>query len=88
MSAARARDASSVPDLIRMLGSDDPGERLVAIRTLERLTGTDRGYDHAASEAARREAVRRWETWYASTGAGVPGAAGGPAPTASENADP
>lgn len=64
--AARERDASAIPDLIRALESDDPAVRLFAIRALERVTGETRGYDHAAPESRRREAVDRWAAWHGS----------------------
>lgn len=61
--AARDRDEGSIRSLIALLDSNDPAERMAAIRTLERLTGQTLGYDHAAPESARREAVARWEEW-------------------------
>ncbi|VAX40019.1 hypothetical protein MNBD_PLANCTO03-1271, partial [hydrothermal vent metagenome] len=39
--------------------------RMVAILALERLTGETLGYDHAAVEAQREDAVARWVEWYA-----------------------
>lgn len=61
--AAARKDRSSIPELIKLLDSDDPAARLVAINTLHRLTGTTNGYDYAAPEAERREAVDRWVAW-------------------------
>jgi len=61
--AADAGDAGAIPDLIGLLDSDDPATRLVAIRSLERLTGQTLGYDHAAPEREREEAVDRWVEW-------------------------
>ena len=61
--AAARKDKSSIPELIKLLDSDDPAARLVAIKTLHRLTGTTNGYDHAAPELARRAAVDRWVVW-------------------------
>jgi len=58
--AAARGDRSAIRDLVRLLDSDDPATRLIAINALERLTGTTLGYDHAASEPARRESVARW----------------------------
>ncbi|MBZ0172095.1 MAG: HEAT repeat domain-containing protein, partial [Phycisphaerales bacterium] len=46
--AGRAGDTGAVPDLIEQLESTDPGARLLAIRSLERITGRTHGYDHAA----------------------------------------
>ncbi len=62
--AAEERDKGSVPDLIRMLSSDDPLVRLASIRSLERITGQTLGYDHAAPSPERWEATKRWVDWY------------------------
>lgn len=62
--AAQTEDRSAIRPLITRLDSDDPAERLLAIRTLERLTGETRGYDHAAPRHERDAAVRRWAEWY------------------------
>ena len=58
--AAAANDKSAIPDLVGMLSSDDPAERLVAIGTLERLTGERLGYDPAGSPSSRSAAIQRW----------------------------
>lgn len=58
--AARRRDHAAIPDLVRMLDADDPATRLLAITTLERLTGETLGYDYAAPERDRRRAVQAW----------------------------
>ncbi len=58
--AAAANDLSKERDLVRMLDSDDPTTRMLAISALERMTGTRMGYDYAAPPAQREEAVRRW----------------------------
>lgn len=61
--AVETNDTGSVNQLIRMLSSDDPAERLVAIRSLERLTDQTLGYHHEASEDEREAAIERWEAW-------------------------
>jgi HEAT repeat protein len=61
--AGTGEDESAIPELIRMLESTDPGARLLAIRSLERLTGQTLGYDYAAPRWARSAAVERWKTW-------------------------
>lgn len=61
--AADRGDRSAIPQLIGLLDSDDPATRLVAIRSLERLTGQTLGYDHAAPEADREPAIARWVDW-------------------------
>lgn len=57
------KGAGSVRALVGMLDSDDPAERMLAIRALERRTGQTLGYDHAAEELERRAAVERWVEW-------------------------
>ena len=64
--ATAAEDRSAVPDLVRMLSSDDPATRLLAITGLERLTGQTMGYDYGGTELERAEAIGRWEAWLAS----------------------
>jgi HEAT repeat protein len=66
--AAQTGDRHALPGLINMLASDDSAERLLAIRTLEHLTGKTLGYDHAAPPQQRREAMDRWAAWYAAGG--------------------
>ncbi len=67
--AAAEEDTTKVPDLVRMLDSDDPAVRLLAIGTLQRLTGETLGYDYAAPARDRDEAVQRWVS-YAERSAG------------------
>jgi HEAT repeat protein len=62
--AAATNDRAAVPSLINELESDDPAERLLAIRALEKITGQTLGYDHAAGVEDRQEGVRRWVAWY------------------------
>lgn len=61
--AAETNDTDAIPDLIVLLDSDDPATRLVAIRSLERLTGETLGYDYAAPVSERDAAVGRWVEW-------------------------
>lgn len=68
--AVKERDQSAIPKLITMLGSDDPVVRLAAVRALESLTGETLGYDHAAPEAKRQEAIAAWVAWNNQRGAG------------------
>ncbi|HYF15326.1 MAG TPA: HEAT repeat domain-containing protein [Phycisphaerales bacterium] len=58
--AVRSGDRAAIPDLVRMLESDDPATRVLAIRALERLTGRTLDYEATADELARAGAVRRW----------------------------
>ncbi len=71
--AAQAEDERAIPVLIAMLDSDDAGERMLAIRTLERMTGQTFGYDYAAPPAQREPAVQDWVRWQRSRGSGSEG---------------
>jgi HEAT repeat protein len=70
--AAARKDPAAVPGLIELLDSDDVGARMVAIRSLERITGQTLGYDYAAPEAQRQAAVARWMEWRSASGLGAP----------------
>jgi len=75
--AARRSDRSAVPRIVPLLDSDDPATRLLAIETLERLTGETFGYDYAAPPADRVAAVERWRRYVVGGGVGEePGASG------------
>ncbi|MFN7022229.1 MAG: HEAT repeat domain-containing protein [Phycisphaerales bacterium] len=71
--AAVSDDQESLRELIKCLESDDPAERMLAIRALERRTGQTFGYDHSARRGARDEAVERWVEWYKKEVAGGAG---------------
>lgn len=58
--AASSQDQRAVPPLVRMLDSDDPVTRMLAIDALERITGERLGYDHHAPQAERDAAAERW----------------------------
>lgn len=58
--AAAANDRSRIPRLVEQLTADDPLVRMMAIETLERLTGETKGYRHFDPPAARAAAVGRW----------------------------
>jgi HEAT repeat protein len=62
--AAHTHDRSAIPDLIEQLESDDPLVRMVAIRTLEQMTGQTLGYDYAAPAWQRQDKVKAWVEWY------------------------
>src|ERR1700733_2174292 len=51
-------DPSANPALIGLLEPDDPAERLLSIRSLERIPPQPLGYAPAAPVEERREAVR------------------------------
>lgn len=56
-------NTKAIPDLIEQLESNDPGARLLAIRSLERLTGLTLGYDHADPWWQREQAIEHWRAW-------------------------
>ena len=64
-------------ELVEQLSSNDPAARLLAIRSLERLTGETFGYEHAGPEWARREAIGRWVSYVEGLEAGEAGLDGG-----------
>lgn len=68
--AAERSDTTEIPALINQLGSDDAAARLVAIRSLERITGETFGYDHAAPAAERAQAIERWRAAYTDAAGG------------------
>lgn len=71
--AAARDDRSTIPPLIEMLDSDDPAERMLAIRALERISGGETfGYRYADPEWLRQESVNRWAEWAESELAGSP----------------
>lgn len=64
LDAARAGDQSATPELIVMLESSDPAERMLADGALRRLTGQDFGYRHFDPEWKRAEAADAWRRWW------------------------
>lgn len=64
--AAREDDRRSVPQLIQVLQSTDPAERMLAIDTLEQMTGQTLGFEYWAPASARRKAIDRWQAWWES----------------------
>jgi len=62
-SALRSRDASKTPQIVEQLDSDDPAVRLLAISTLEILTGRTYGYHYDDPPSLRRKAITRWVTY-------------------------
>ena len=60
VAAAANGDRSHLDILINSLESDEPSERLIALRVLERLTGTTIGYRFYDPPDRRREAVAIW----------------------------
>ncbi len=62
--AANAQDAEAIPDLIALLDSEDPATRLIAANAIEWIIGRPIEFDHAASWAQRREAIRKLQQAY------------------------
>lgn len=58
--AADTKDTHAVASLVRMLDSDDPVTRMLAIDALERITGERLGYYHDDPPAERDAAAERW----------------------------
>lgn len=61
-------DRDQVPYLVRRLTDERPEIRISAAIALNRITGQDFGFDPFATEAERRRAVMRWESWWSSGG--------------------
>ncbi len=67
------RQTEFVPMLIEMLDDPDPAVRMVAVGTLEELTGRTSEYRAYASANERRAHRDEWRAWHQSqTGARVP----------------
>lgn len=58
--AGEQRDTSAVRQLIELLDSADPAERLMTIEALERITGTRLDYDPYANPQQREVAIASW----------------------------
>lgn len=57
---ARTGDRSAIKRIVELLDSDDAAVRLIAILTLERLTGETFGYLHYAPRRGREDSIRKW----------------------------
>lgn len=68
--AVRGGDRSAVPDVIGLLHSEDPAVRMLAIASLEELTGERYGYEVNAPEQAREASIERWRAAWAGGSAG------------------
>jgi len=66
VAGAKSDDPRAVPELIKLLGSDDPAIRLASSHELEKITGRTMGYNHADPEVQRRKAIAEWVRWYES----------------------
>lgn len=64
LESVRTDDGESIPDLIIMLESGDPAQRMLAADALRRLTGEDLGYRHYDPPAARAIAADAWRRWW------------------------
>lgn len=61
--AADQDDRESLVMLIEKLESTDSVERMMAIRSLEKREGQTFGYEHAAPQPDRMEAVAQWRQY-------------------------
>jgi len=61
--ASELEDDESLVRLVEKLRSHAPAERMFAIRSLEKRTGTTLNFDHAAPHWQRIEAYNRWLFW-------------------------
>ncbi len=61
--AVNSQDMTKIPQMIALLDSDDPLIRMMAIRSLERMTGQTLGYEHSAPEWQRRDRADAWAAW-------------------------
>lgn len=52
--------SAAVPQLVDLLQHEDRSVRFYAIGSLERITGTDNGFDYKADPQKRAAAVQRW----------------------------
>jgi hypothetical protein len=86
VAGARTNDPRAIPELIRLLGSDDPAIRLASSHELQKVTGQNMGYNHADPEPRRRQAIERWVRWYESA-ASSPGSQPEPANSDRRTAD-
>ncbi len=58
--AARTGDRSDIKRIVELLDSDDAAVRLIAISTLERLTGETFGYRHYDPRWDREDSIKLW----------------------------
>lgn len=70
--ASELEDDESLVKLVEKLRSHAPAERMFAIRSLEKRTGTTLDYDHAAPHWQRVEAYNRWLDWLETRGITLP----------------
>ncbi len=55
--------SSALPQLVNFLQDEDRAVRFYSIEALQRITGTDNGYDYKASPELRAEAVKQWRQY-------------------------
>jgi hypothetical protein len=55
--------SQAVPKLVDFLQDEDKSVRFYAIEGLQRITGTDNGYDYKAATHIRAAAVKRWREY-------------------------
>ena len=60
--------SAAVPELVNSLQDEDRSVRFYAIEALQRITGTDNGYDYKACPERRAEAIGRWREYLKTKG--------------------
>jgi len=60
----RSEAAEDLRQMIALLDSADPAQRMLSIRALERATGQTLGYRHYEAEPERLAAQERWAAWW------------------------
>jgi hypothetical protein len=61
--SAGREDAADYPHLVEMLDDADIEARMLAIKVLERRTGTTRGYEYDAPPERRAGPLKEWQAW-------------------------
>ena len=67
--AAKTKDLSAAPQLVKDLESDDAAVRLFAITGLREISGEEFGYVYYADREQRKPAVAKWRQWLRQQGA-------------------
>jgi hypothetical protein len=83
--AARSGDRTAVRQIVEQLDSDDPAVRMLAIATLQRLTGRTYGYRDFDPPEVRRQAIQRWSAAVESDEIFSDEAANGPTSTSADS---
>lgn len=80
LQSAKAPDPSDIPQLVRLLQSEDPAVRFLAIDALDTITGQTLGYRAWDTPPERAAAVERWLRVVAERGLGANSSTPAPEP--------